>query len=166
VRTVNAIMLATCWKVVRRIVEFEQIGEKRMGYGEELLDRLATDINSRFDHGFSRRTLQPMRRFYDFAPAEQIWQTLTAKLAIRQLPQRLVMSLAVTSPALLEFHLPPSLCPKVEISMTVSHCDSSRHPPDDSGTNQGDRAAYTHHDRIAAPICTSCVELSPGNLYP
>ena len=62
-RTVNAIMLATCWKVVRRIVEFEQVGDKRTGYGEELLDLLATDINSRFDRGFSRRTLQPMRQF-------------------------------------------------------------------------------------------------------
>jgi len=63
VRTVNAIMIATCWKVFRRIVEFEQVGEKRTGYGEELLDCLATDINSRFDHGFSRRNLQSMRQF-------------------------------------------------------------------------------------------------------
>ena len=90
-RTVNAIMLATCWKVVRRIVEFEQVGDKRTGYGEELLDLLATDINSRFDRGFSRRNLQYMRRFYDFAPAEQIWQTLTAKLAIQLIPSKRVV---------------------------------------------------------------------------
>jgi predicted nuclease of restriction endonuclease-like (RecB) superfamily len=84
VRTVNAFMTATYWEVGRRIVEFEQGGEKRAGYGEELLDRLATDLNSRFGRGFSRRNLQSMRQFYGFAPAEQIWQTLTAKLATQE----------------------------------------------------------------------------------
>ena len=84
VRTVNAFMTATYWEVGRRIVEFEQGGEKRAGYGEELLDRLATDLNSRFGRGFSRRNLQSMRQFYGFAPVEQIWQTLTAKLATQE----------------------------------------------------------------------------------
>ncbi len=36
VRTVNAFMTATYWEVGRRIVEFEQGGEKRACYGEEL----------------------------------------------------------------------------------------------------------------------------------
>ena len=84
VRTVNAFMTATYWEVGRRIVEFEQGGEKRAGYGEELLDRLAIDLNSRFGRGFSRRNLQSMRQFYRFAPAEQIWQTLSAKLAAQE----------------------------------------------------------------------------------
>ena len=78
-RTVNAFMTATYWEVGRRIVVFEQGGEKRAEYGEELLDRLATDLNSRFGRGFSRRNLQSMRQFYSFIPAEQIWQTLSAK---------------------------------------------------------------------------------------
>jgi hypothetical protein len=63
VRTVNAFMIATYWKVVRRIVEFEQGGEKRTGYGEELLDLLAVDFNSWLDRGFCRRNLQSMRQF-------------------------------------------------------------------------------------------------------
>ncbi len=84
VRTVNAFMTATYWEIGRRIVEFEQGGEKRAGYGEELLDRLADDLNSRFGRGFSRRNLQSMRQFYSFAPADQIWQTLSAKLAIQE----------------------------------------------------------------------------------
>jgi hypothetical protein len=45
-RTVNAFMTATYWEIGRRIVEFEQRGEKRAGYGEELLKRLAQDLSS------------------------------------------------------------------------------------------------------------------------
>jgi len=84
-RTVNAFMTATYWEVGRRIVVFEQGGEKRAEYGEELLDRLATDLNSRFGRGFSRRNLQSMRQFYSFIPAEQIWQTLSAKSSFSQI---------------------------------------------------------------------------------
>jgi hypothetical protein len=80
-RTVNVFMTATYWEVGRRIVEFAQGGEKRAEYGEELLDRLAADLNSRFGRGFSRRNLQSMRQFYSFIPTEQIWQTLSAKSA-------------------------------------------------------------------------------------
>ena len=78
-RTVNAVMTATYWEIGRRIVEFEQGGEKRAGYGEELLDRLADDLTARFGRGFSRRNLQSMRQFYQSLPATQIWQTVSAK---------------------------------------------------------------------------------------
>jgi len=78
-RTLNALMTATYWEIGRRIVEFEQGGEKRAGYGEELLDRLADDLKARFGRGFSRRNLQSMRQFYQSLPAKQIWQTLSAK---------------------------------------------------------------------------------------
>ena len=60
-------------------MEFEQGGEKRAGYGEELLDRLADDLTARFGRGFSRRNLQSMRQFYQSLPATQIWQTVSAK---------------------------------------------------------------------------------------
>ena len=50
-----------------------------VGGVSELLDRLATDLNSRFGRGFSRRNLQSMRQFCSFIPAEQIWQTVSAK---------------------------------------------------------------------------------------
>ena len=38
-RTVNAIMTATYWEIGRRIVESEQEGKRRAGYGEELLKK-------------------------------------------------------------------------------------------------------------------------------
>ena len=86
-RAVNAFMTATYWDIGRRIVEFEQGGEKRAGYGEEVLRRLAHDLTAKFGRGFSRRTLQDMRSFYLAFQPEQIWQTLSAKsgdAAIRQ----------------------------------------------------------------------------------
>jgi hypothetical protein len=44
-------------------MDFERGGEKRAGDKNELLDRLVTKLNSRFDRGFSRRNLQSMRQF-------------------------------------------------------------------------------------------------------
>ena len=79
-RTVNAFMTATYWEVGRRIVEFEQGGEKRAGYGKELLKRLAEDLSTQLGRGFSRQNLQNMRQFYLAAPPNQICQTLSGKL--------------------------------------------------------------------------------------
>jgi len=80
VRTVNAFMTATYWEVGWRIVEFEQGGEKRAGYGEELLARLADDLTTRFGRGFSRQNLQRFRLFYLSQPVENICSTLSSKL--------------------------------------------------------------------------------------
>jgi hypothetical protein len=46
-RTVNALITATYWTIVRRIVEQEQHGATRAGYGEELIVRLSGDLQSR-----------------------------------------------------------------------------------------------------------------------
>jgi hypothetical protein len=80
-RTVNAFMTATYWEVGRGIVEFEQGGEKRAGYGEELLVRLADDLTARVGRGFSRQNLQRFRQFYLSQPAENICSTTSGKLA-------------------------------------------------------------------------------------
>lgn len=88
-RSVNALMTASYWEIGRRIVEFEQGGQERAGYGDALLLRLAGDLSARFGSGFSRRNLQQMRLFYLSWPPEQIWQTPSAKLPsspIRQTP--------------------------------------------------------------------------------
>lgn len=63
-RAVNSILTATYWEVGRRIVEFEQGGQARAEYGEELLSRLAQDLTSRHGRGFSRQGLQKMRSFF------------------------------------------------------------------------------------------------------
>jgi hypothetical protein len=77
-RAANAIMTATYWEIGRRIVEIEQGGKHRAGYGEELLKRLAKDLTARFGRGFSRPNLNQMRAFY--LSHERICQTLSSKL--------------------------------------------------------------------------------------
>ena len=67
-RTVNAFMTATYWEVGRRIVEFEQGGQKRAEYGDALLERLATDLTSRYGRGFARPNLIRFRQFYKAFP--------------------------------------------------------------------------------------------------
>ncbi len=63
-RSVNAVMTQTHWLIGRRIVDCELGGQKRAGYGEELIDRLAADLTARFGRGFGRRNLFLMRSFY------------------------------------------------------------------------------------------------------
>ena len=63
-RAVNAIMTATYWEIGRRIVEFEQDGEKRAEYGKALLVNLSVDLTSRFGRGFARPNLIRFRQFY------------------------------------------------------------------------------------------------------
>lgn len=77
-RVVNSIMTATYWEVGRRIVEHEQGGKGRAGYGEELLQRLSVDLAARFGRGFSRQNLQRFRKFYLSYPPEQICSTVSS----------------------------------------------------------------------------------------
>jgi predicted nuclease of restriction endonuclease-like (RecB) superfamily len=79
VRSVNSILTVTYWEIGRRIVGFEQKGEKRAAYGEELLDRLSRDLTARFGRGFSVDNLELMRRFYLCWPREQISETVSRK---------------------------------------------------------------------------------------
>src|SRR5262249_32986919 len=70
-RTINAVMTTTYWLIGRRIVEQEQQGAARAGYGEQLLKRLARDLSARFGRGFSERNLEQMRAFYLGWPLQQ-----------------------------------------------------------------------------------------------
>jgi predicted nuclease of restriction endonuclease-like (RecB) superfamily len=76
-RTVNAFMTATYWEIGRRIVEFEQGGEKRAEYGEALLERLSKDLTLRYGRGFARPNLIRFRQFYLAFPAASIRSTLS-----------------------------------------------------------------------------------------
>ncbi|MDR2112905.1 MAG: DUF1016 N-terminal domain-containing protein, partial [Candidatus Accumulibacter sp.] len=78
-RSVNALMTASYWEIGRRIVEFEQGGEKRAEYGNVLLKRLSGDLTARFGRGFGIYNLQQMRLFYLAWPAEKIYWTLSNK---------------------------------------------------------------------------------------
>ena len=70
-------MTATYWEIGRRIVEFEQGGERRAEYGEGLLERLSSDLTSRFGRGFARPNLIRFRQFYAAFPPDSIRSTLS-----------------------------------------------------------------------------------------
>lgn len=85
VRAVNSLMTATYWEVGRRIVEFEQQGKRRAGYGEELLKRVSVDLSERFGRGFGLRNIIQMRAFY--LGFSEIVQTASAQLGAREMPE-------------------------------------------------------------------------------
>lgn len=92
VRSVNAVMTATYWRIGQLIVEREQHGARRAEYGAAILERLAAKLTARFGRGFSRRNLDTMRRFYlgwpirQTASAKSIRQTVSAKSEAPILP--------------------------------------------------------------------------------
>ena len=90
-RSINAVMATTYWEVGRRIVEREQAGGERAGYGEGLLSRLSANLTKRFGRGFSVDRLETARLFYLAYPpiastsdAAKISATPSRKLAARK----------------------------------------------------------------------------------
>ena len=81
-RSVNSLMTASYWEIGRRIVEFEQSGKGRADYGEALIERLSSDLMTRFGRGFSRQNLWQMRAFFLGWPAERVLQALSAKFLV------------------------------------------------------------------------------------
>lgn len=63
-RTVNSFITVTYCEIGRRIVEHEQHGKSKPGYGDQVIQRLATDLTARLGRGFSRRNVFQMRQFY------------------------------------------------------------------------------------------------------
>jgi Holliday junction resolvasome RuvABC ATP-dependent DNA helicase subunit len=81
VREINKTQVLAYWEIGREIVEFEQKGQLRAEYGEELLKELSVDMTVRFEKGFSERNLRNMRAFYLNFP---IRQTVSRKFTIQQ----------------------------------------------------------------------------------
>jgi len=86
VRSVNVVLTSTYWLVGQRIVEHEQSGSERAGYGEGLLKRLAQDLTARLGRGFSERNLRQMRLFYLGWPIPQTVSAELVEAGIRQTP--------------------------------------------------------------------------------
>lgn len=63
-RSVNTAMVQAYWLIGREIVEVEQHGEKRAGYGDEVIERLAQRLSGSVGQGFGARTLRRIRQFY------------------------------------------------------------------------------------------------------
>ena len=76
--TINLVMVQAYFEIGRLIVEEEQHGETRAGYGEETLVTLSRRLRAEFGRGYSVRNLRNMRTFYVTFKNRQ---TLSAKLS-------------------------------------------------------------------------------------
>lgn len=81
-RTVNTAMVQAYWLIGREIVEVEQVGAARAGYGEELMQRLSARLKSSFGKGFGIATLRRLRQFYQMFPHGSALPEIRAALLI------------------------------------------------------------------------------------
>lgn len=86
-RSINALMTASYWEIGRRIVEAEQQGKRRAGYGEQLIARLSADLTKQFGRGFSPDNLENMRRFFLAYPRSANSETPSRNLDMSELAQ-------------------------------------------------------------------------------
>lgn len=63
-RAVNFSMVVAYWHIGKRIVEFEQGGNMRAGYGDTLIEELSKKITRDFGKGFSVANIKNFRQFY------------------------------------------------------------------------------------------------------
>ncbi len=63
-RTVNTTQVMANWLIGREIVEEEQAGKRRAGYGAKLLRELAASLKTDFGSGYGVDNLELFRRFY------------------------------------------------------------------------------------------------------
>jgi len=68
-RTVNSALVQANWLIGRQIVEAQQGGKDRAGWGEELLAGLSKALPAEYGAGFSVTGLQYMRALYQAYPA-------------------------------------------------------------------------------------------------
>ncbi len=77
-KAAELVQVRTCWTIGRHIVEFEQGGAPRAGYGKRLLTELAESLTVEFGRGFDERNLRHMRAFYLAFP---IWNAMRTELS-------------------------------------------------------------------------------------
>lgn len=83
VRSVNTAQVVANWLIGREIVEEQQQGKERAGYGEALLADLAKRLTEQFGRGWSVRQLEYCRSFYLAYPAlisAENWNAMRSNL--------------------------------------------------------------------------------------
>jgi predicted nuclease of restriction endonuclease-like (RecB) superfamily len=78
-RAVNFTMVEAYWNVGRMIVEEEQKGKERAGYGQALLKNLAERLTIDFGKGFIERNLRYFRQFYLWFPIRNALRSESSK---------------------------------------------------------------------------------------
>ena len=63
-RSVNTAQVVANWLIGREIVEDEQMGSHRAGYGHRVLEDLSTRLHKEYGAGYSVNNLEHFRKFY------------------------------------------------------------------------------------------------------
>lgn len=87
-RSVNTTQVVANWLIGREIVEEQQQGARRAGYGEKILPELARRLKESGKRGYSEQTLRYCRQFYlsyPDLPGAQICHALRGKLGEPQI---------------------------------------------------------------------------------
>lgn len=102
-RAVNSALVVRNWLYGWYISEYEkQSKDRSVIYGKRLMEKLSKNLTAKLGKGFSRRTLDQFRQFYEEYPKirqtvfaesletlstdQKIWQTLSAKSLTQQSP--------------------------------------------------------------------------------
>lgn len=80
---VNSTLVRAYWQVGKYIVEYEQQGTDRAGYGKAVINTLSRRLVAEFGNGFTATNLRYMRQFYQCYPK---YHTLCDKLSLVALP--------------------------------------------------------------------------------
>ena len=91
-QSINRAMVQAYWLVGKRIVEDEQQGEAKAGYGKGLLKKLSEELGKEFGKGFSVDNLEKMRLFY---LQYSIQQTVSVKLEDESISETLSRKLQI-----------------------------------------------------------------------
>lgn len=75
---VNSTLVRAYWQVGKYIVEYEQQGTGRAGYGKAVINTLSRRLVAEFGNGFTATNLRYMRQFYQCYPK---YHTLCDKLS-------------------------------------------------------------------------------------
>jgi predicted nuclease of restriction endonuclease-like (RecB) superfamily len=78
--SINSEMVMAYWQIGKRIVEEEQSGEKRAGYGTSLIEQLSEKLSSEFGKGFSVANIKNFRQFYLTFQGNEIRYALRSEL--------------------------------------------------------------------------------------
>jgi len=67
-RSVNTTQVVAYWLIGREIVEEEQSGSRRAGYGQQLVAQLSVKLTATYGKGWSAQNLFYMKQFYQCYP--------------------------------------------------------------------------------------------------
>lgn len=94
-RAANLMQVACNWLIGWRIVEQEQHGRARAGYGKHVIQLASESLTDKFGSGFSETAIRNFRKFYLIIPNLQVRQVLPNHFAelVNQIQQPMVAKL-------------------------------------------------------------------------